>query len=222
MRRPFLTCGILASFVYLAANVVAPLRYPDYDWVTQTVSELSAIGSPTRGLWVAMMVAYTLLMMGFAAGIWMSSGDRRALRLAAVFTFTHVLFALFWPPMNRRGVEFATTDLLHIVWTAVAVPLMMLQILSAAIALGRRFRVYSAATVAVMIIFTVLTSIEAPSIAVDGPTPHIGVWERIGIAAYMVWVPALAIALLGERRAPKQMLSADLEHRQRDRRNGVK
>ena len=45
-RRLLLSCGIASSLLYVAVNVVAPLRYPGYDVVSQAVSELSAIVLP--------------------------------------------------------------------------------------------------------------------------------------------------------------------------------
>jgi len=196
MRRSLLICGILSSVVYVAANVIVPMRFAGYDVVSQTVSELSAIGAPTRELWLAFMVPYALLALAFAIGIWMSAGTSRSLHAAAVFGFANVVIGMFWPPMHLRGAEFTTTDTLHIVWTAIVVPMMMLQIAFGAVAFSRSFRVYSALTIAAMIVFGFVTSLEAPNIAVNGPTPLIGIWERIGMAAQMVWIPVFAVKLL--------------------------
>ena len=196
MRKVLLICGIGSSLLYIAANVVVPQLLEGYDWVSQTVSELSAIGSPTRSLWVTLMVPYTLLLIAFAAGVWVSAGNHRSLRAVAVFIFAHAAFGFFWPPMHLRGAEFTLTDTLHIVWTAITVPFMMLQIAFGAAAFGRGFRTYSILTVVAMVSSGVITSIDAPNIATDGPTPMIGVWERIGMAAYMIWVPAFAIKLM--------------------------
>lgn len=196
MRKGSLIGGILAALVWAAANVIVPLRYPGYDWVTQTVSELSAIDTPTRQLWVAFMVPYTLLLIGFGWGVWLSAGTSRMLQISAICTVAHAMIGFFWPPMHMRGIEATVTDTLHIVWTAITVPLMIAQVAFAAAALDRWFRIYSAATIASMIGFGVLTSLEAPNIAINGPTPMIGVWERISIAAYMLWLPVFAIKML--------------------------
>lgn len=103
---------------------------------------------------------------------------------------------MFWPPMHLRGEQFTLTDTLHIVWTAIVVPLMMLQIVFGALAFGRYFRIYSFLTIAAMIGFGVLTSIYAPNIATNGPTPLIGIWERLGMAAQTIWIVVFAVALL--------------------------
>ena len=61
VRKGLLVCGILSAVLYVVANVVVPMMDPRYSWMAQTVSELSAIGAPTRGLWVALMIPYGLL-----------------------------------------------------------------------------------------------------------------------------------------------------------------
>jgi len=66
----------------------------------------------------------------------------------------------------------------------------------AAAALGKRFRLYSIATILIMLVFGALTGLDAPRIAENLPTPWVGVWERINIAGYLLWVVVLAITLL--------------------------
>ncbi|MBA4056577.1 MAG: hypothetical protein C0490_17815 [Marivirga sp.] len=73
---------------------------------------------------------------------------------------------------------------------------MMLLMGFGAAALGKQFRLYTIATWIVFIIFGVLTWMESPGIEANLPTPWIGVWERINIGAFMLWVVVLAIVLL--------------------------
>jgi hypothetical protein len=57
-------------------------------------------------------------------------------------------------------------------------------------------------------VFGVLTFLEAPNVDKNLPTPFIGLWERINIAAFMVWVLVFASILL---KAEKNM-SPGLAH----------
>jgi hypothetical protein len=66
----------------------------------------------------------------------------------------------------------------------------------AASALGKKFRFYSVATFMVLFIFGALTFLDAPGVAANQPTPLIGVWERINIGVFLLWVIVLAIILL--------------------------
>src|SRR5438105_3351493 len=79
-----LLCGALSSLLYIAMNVIVPLQWPGYSAFSQVVSELSAIGAPTRTLWVVLGIAYDLLLIAFGWGIWRSARDSRSLRVLAV------------------------------------------------------------------------------------------------------------------------------------------
>ena len=68
-----------------------------------------------------------------------------------------------------------------------------------AAALGKRFRVYSIATMVIVLASGAVTGTYASQVQADLPTPGVGVWERISIATFMAWMVVLATALL---RAP--------------------
>jgi hypothetical protein len=198
MRKVLLFCGLASSLLYTAANIFVPARFEGYDWISQTVSELSAIGAPTRTLWTALIVPYGFLLIAFGWGVILSSQGRLSLKIAGGLMIVHGVIGFFWPPMHLRGAEFSLTDTLHIVFTLVTIPLMILQIVFGAAAFGKRFRIFSAVTLGILVAFGVLTGLQAPHIATNLPTPMIGVWERINIAAYMTWIAVFAIVLWKE------------------------
>lgn len=204
MRRTLLVCGILSSLLYVAMNVFVPMLYEGYSSVSQTVSELSAIGAPTRPLWVLLGTVYTLLVAAFGWGVWMSAGRNRQLRVAGALMAVYGVLGIFWPPMHQREVLAAgagtVTDAMHIVFTG-TVLLMMVAIGFGAAAFGKRFSIYSIATLVIMVAFGVLTGLESPGIHRGLPTSWIGVWERISIAAFLLWIIVLAVAL---RREPEE------------------
>jgi hypothetical protein len=55
----------------------------------------------------------------------------------------------------------------------------------------------SIATLAVLAAFGAMTFVDAPRLAANLLTPWVGVWERINIGVFLVWVVVLAVALLG-------------------------
>jgi hypothetical protein len=205
-RKLLLICGILASLAYGAMNVFVPMLYPGYSMSAHTVSELSAIGAPTRTLWIALGLVYTVFIVLFGCGVWMSAQGRRALRFAGALLIAHGVLGIFWPPMHQRGVEPGLTDTLHIVWTGIMGVLFISIIVFGALAHGRGFRVFSAVTVIVMLVFGGLTGMGSPAVAANLPTPWIGVWERINIGAYLVWLIAFALALLRGRAQRNQFI----------------
>jgi uncharacterized membrane protein len=67
--------------------------------------------------------------------------------------------------------------------------------------LGKRFRYYSYATIAILVVFGVLTSLQVGQMETNQPTPLMGLEERINIYATMLWVAVLAIGLLRAQKA---------------------
>lgn len=196
MRKLLLLCGILAALLHEAMILFVGSLWDSYSSASQTVSELSAIGAPTRGLWVVLGAVYDLLVIAFGWGVWTSARGSRPLRIVGVLLIVSGIIGPFWPPMHPRGTEFTLTDTLHIVWTIAALILMTLAIGFGAAALGKRFRLYSIATLVILFAFGALTGVDGPRVAANLPTPWVGVWERINMSAFLLWIAVLAVALL--------------------------
>ena len=200
IRKILLTCGIISSVFYVAMNIFVAMQYEGYNSASQTVSELSAIDAPTRSLWVSLAIMYSLLVIAFGYGVWKSAGRNRRLRIVGGAMIVNVIIGLFWPPMHQREVLAAgggtLTDTMHVVFTMITIPLFLLAIGFGAAAFGKRFRIYSIVTIVVLIVFGVLTGLDSPRMEANLSTPWIGVWERISIGAYMLWVVVFAVALL--------------------------
>jgi hypothetical protein len=201
-QKALLLCGILSSLLYIAINIVVPTQYPGYSIASQAPSELSAIGAPTRILWTVLAAPYTLLMIAFAWGIYRSNPKNRPLRIAGGLMLAYGALGFLWPfaPMHQREVLAAGgatfSDTMHLVLGAVTEIIYLLALGFAASALGRKFRLFSIVTLVIVLIFGVLTFMEAPGIAANEPTPLIGVWERINIGVFLIWVAVLATILL--------------------------
>ncbi|HEY9489934.1 MAG TPA: DUF998 domain-containing protein [Chryseosolibacter sp.] len=206
IQEALLFCGIISSLLYVAVNIIVPMYWDSYDVASQTVSELSAIGAPTRELWTVLCTPYTFLMIAFAWGVWISSKQNRNMRIAGGLLLAYGAVGLFWPfaPMHLReslasgGGTFS--DTMHIALGAVTEVIFLLALGFAAVALGKPFRYYSIATFVVLLVFGVLTFLDAPGIAANQPTPLIGIWERINIGVFLLWVVVLAIILLKKDR----------------------
>jgi Protein of unknown function (DUF998) len=203
LRRALLACGVLSSLLYVAMNVFVPMQWEAYSSASQTVSELSAIDAPTRPLWIPLGLAYTLLVGAFGWGVLASAGRNRRLRVVGGLLVAYGVVGLAWPPMHLRETLAAggetLTDTMHIVFAMVTVLLMMLAMGFGAAAFGKRFRRYSIATMVILVTFGALTSMDAPKLQANLPTPWMGVWERINIGVFLLWIVVLATLLLRGR-----------------------
>jgi CubicO group peptidase (beta-lactamase class C family) len=221
LRRTLLVCGILSSMLYVAMTVFVALQWPGYSSASQTISELSAIGAPTRSLWLLPGAVYTVLVTAFGWGVWKSAGRIRALRIAGGLILGYGALGLLWPfaPMHLRDALAAggstLSDTLHIALASVTVLLMLLAIGFGAAAFGGRFRTYSLATLVTLLTFGVLTFFDAPRVAANLPTPWIGIWERINVGVFLLWVVALAIVLLRREEDAVEIGPGDVAVRRR-------
>lgn len=210
ITKMLLLCGILSSLLYFAINIYVPTQWKEYSVASQTVSELSAVDAPTRTLWSWLCAPYTLLVIAFAFGVWRSAGPNRPLRVAGTLMIAYGALGIIWPfaPMHLRdtlaagGATFS--DTLHLALGAVTEILYLLALGFAAAAFGRRFRIYSILTFAILLVFGILTFRDAPGVAANRPTPLIGIWERINIGAFLLWMVVLAFILLrqGNKKKP--------------------
>ena len=198
-----LACGIVAPLLYVVTDVVAAMRWEAYSFRDQTISELNAIGAPTRTLTIVfLLISYTFLI-GFGAGIWPAFSNRRlrtagaALAILGVQAFWAVPFA----SMHVREAEESLTDTLHLFGLAIAGPLLLVAIGFGASFFGRHFRLYSAATVVVAVAFGAWSGMDGARIADDLPTPWVGIKERISVYSYQLWLAVFAILLLREHLA---------------------
>lgn len=202
IRKVLLICGALSVLLYALSDLLAGLRWHGYSFRDQTISELNAFGSPVRPLTITFGLALYLLMVAFGVGIWRSAAGDRRLRVVGILLAVLGLLSLPSVPfasMHVRGAEQGVTDTLHLVGGMVVIPLLVTAMGFAAAALGRRFLLYTIATVVVLVAFGVWAGVDSPKMVANEPTPWMGVIERISVYSYQLWLIVLAIVLL---RAP--------------------
>jgi len=201
LRRILLLCGIVSPLLYAATDALAGLRWEGYSFRDQTISELGAIGAPSRALFSALLVVVYVVFTAFGVGVWQSARDRRRLRVAARLLIALGVLALTigqFAAMRPRGTDQGVNGALHLIEGAAAMVLLLAAMGFAAAALGRAFALYTAATVVVMLAFGGWSTMDIPRVEAGLPTPWVGVRERIYWYSYQLWYIVLAIRLLRE------------------------
>jgi hypothetical membrane protein len=205
-------CGIVSSLLYFSMDIVAGLLTEGYSFTSQAISELSAIGAPTRPMWVPLGFVYSALLIAFAVGVWVVAGGqrRRALRVIAGLLIAIAVLGSLPFPMHMRGDEKTFTDTMHVViYGLIDPPLLMLSIGLGAFAFKgkkRWFRLYSIGTLVTFLAVGTLTGLSAVQIEAQQATPWLGVTERILVHGSMLWIAVLAIVLLREEIARSAMM----------------
>lgn len=203
MQKVLLICGILAPLLLASTDILAGTLYPGYSFTSQAISELFAIGAPTSDLVVPLFSLYSVLLIAFALGIWMSAGRNRSLRVVALMVFGNAANGLvLWPffPMHMRGAVMTFTDTMHIILASIGVIFSIVALVFGAMVFGKRFRIYTIVTILMLLAFGTIPFLEAPQLAANQPTPWTGLGERVASYVYELWVAVLAFVLLRSER----------------------
>lgn len=198
IRKALLICGILSSLLWVGGDILASILYEGYSYTSQSISELSAIGAPTRTFLNPINIMYPVLLFAFGSGVLARGDQKRTLRFTGIMLIIHAILALVsnLSPMNLRGAEMTKSDIMHLIFYSL-IPLVILLIIgSGANVNGRWFRIYSIGTIVILILCWILVGMATPSISMGLPTPWVGIYERINVYGYMLWVIMLAIVLL--------------------------
>jgi hypothetical protein len=208
--RVLVACGALYPLSYVIANdVIAASRFRGYNRIDQAVSELSAKGAASRPFLVAMLPIWTALMIAFGIGVAMSANRKRVLRITGGVLIAHGVVAItwLWFPMTSRQdmirAGTASNDTGHLVLTTLTIVFILAELGFAALAFGTWFRAYSAVTAATVLVFGALVSPLAARIPDGNPTPWMGLYERVSIGGWLLWMTILTVALLRDRTAVK-------------------
>ncbi|HMN09495.1 MAG TPA: DUF998 domain-containing protein [Gemmatimonadaceae bacterium] len=204
MRRFLLACGIASPVLYAIADAVAGMSWEGYSFRDQTISELGAIGAPSRPLFSLLLVPTYLLLAAFGAGVRQSAAGRRPLRMAGTLVIALAVLALTAgqaAPMRMRGTAQGMAGALHLAEGLVAMLILLAAMWLAAAPLGRRFVAYTGVTVLLMLAFGAWSGSAAPRIEAGLDTPWTGAAERIFWYAYQLWFLVLAIVLLREKQS---------------------
>ncbi len=202
MRRILLFCGVLSPLVYAVADSLAGLHWEGYSFRDQAISELGAIGAPSRPLFGAFLIPTYLLLTAFGIGVWQAANGRRRIRVTAGLLVGLGILALTvgqFVPMRPRGTEQGLTGALHLIEGGVAMLMVFGAMGFAATVFNRRFHLYTIATIAVVLVFGAWSGMEAPRLEAGLATPWLGVKERTFWYAYQLWFMVLAFTLLRER-----------------------
>lgn len=207
MTRFLLRCGQWSSLLYFINDLAVLALWPAYDHAAQAVSELGALGAPTRPWMLGSAVAYDLLLVAFGLGVaqarkHLAGAGKLLVAIGAVGLVTSIVF-----PMHQRGSVTTFTDTMHIALTAVTVACIVAAMAISGLVLGGAFARASLAAIVVTLAFGALAGLEAPRLEAGLPTPWLGAFERISIGAYLLWVALLAQILL-RRSAGRQAISS--------------
>jgi hypothetical membrane protein len=213
MKKYALLGGVLAPAVYVFTVVLGALIRPGYSHIADAISELTAAGAPNRWLLNPLFIVYNLLVIAFAAGVYLEAGSDSRGRAqgsaaAATLAVTALLGLLmqFFFPQDPGGLPVTSAGSMHIVAAGLASLASMIAILLAVLWFRKRpdlrgYAAYSWVTLAAIFLSGGLTA----GLTVSG-SGVMGLSERITIGAFELWLFVIGLVLFrkagGEVAAP--------------------
>jgi hypothetical protein len=203
LPKVLLICGIIASLLQAGTDIIGGMLWNGYSFTSQAISELTAIGAPTRALLVPFAPIYSALQIAFGLGLLLLiAGQRRTLRIIGVLQVAIGIVALAWMPfpMHMRGAETTFTDTMHNTFAGIQVLLILTSIGLGTIAYGKRFGYYSIGTLVILLALGSLSFLVAGQLVLQQLGNWFGLIERITVYGYTLWVVVLAIVLMCEEK----------------------
>lgn len=189
--------GVVSFLSYAAAVVFAPLAYPDYDWMAQAVSDLSAANAPSLALWNRLSAPYSVCEVVCATIVCIGCQKQKSKRLRAgiyLFAIMEWISAIGYRmfPLSESGYAGEFQDVMHMAVTALVVLLSIVSLILIIIAGAGDTSIRSYAVCAGIALGMMLVGTLGMKIV---PVHYFGIVERFSVFAATGFNAALGIHL---------------------------
>lgn len=200
LRKTLVSCGIAAPVLYVVTAIVgAAMRPNDYSHITNAISELLSNGAPNKAILDVVFNIYNALLLAFAIGAYSAIRNfPRISKIAMGILISIQVLSFSWGffPMDPLGAEATFAGTMHnVLGGVVALATIVMPLLTG---LGirhlegfNRYAVYSFITSAIIFV----SGLTGVILAGQG-IQLFGLFERITIGAYEVWIFVTAVMLL--------------------------
>ena len=207
IRKAFIFSGIAAPILYVITVIIGASLRADYSHIVNAVSELLSIGSPNKAILDIIFNIYNALLLAFAMGAFATLKNYpRISRTSMGILISIQLISFSWGffPMDPLGAEATVAGTMHnvlggiVALATIIMPLLM--------GLGLRkmdgFKQYSRyCFVSSAIIF--VSGLTGVFLGSQGILLF-GLFERITIGTYEIWIFVTALKCLGAFAAPQK------------------
>jgi hypothetical protein len=194
--------GLIAVGLYVGATVLGGVLDPHYSQIGNSISQLTATGAPSWSVEAPLYAAYNLVLFGFSVAIYRTlSNARRLTALAVVFFAIGAIAGLGQVTFFRQdpgGIPVTVSGLGHIILAAVSSLLTVVSTLVYGFAFRRdaTWRKLSSPSFGA----TAALLLSGPAAALTVTTAYAGLFERVTIGVFMLWVVVVSVFALGSAR----------------------
>ncbi len=199
LEKILLTCGILSSILYVSTDIIGGILWEGYDFTAQYVSELTAIGSPSRFIVFPFFIVDNLLVIAFGFGVWISANKKKTIQMVGYLLegigITGLITTLFFP-IHLNDAEKNYTDTMHVIFSVIGVILILFAIGLTITAFKNWFRFFAIGILLTFAVPALISFLIGLEVIVERSNSWVGIMERINIYGYLLWVIVFAVILL--------------------------
>lgn len=184
------SAGILAVVFYALHVVAGRLMYPDYKWLSQAVSDLSAIGAPSRTIAALFSVLYAACAIIGSGAIALNLAKTRGILLSIglwLFFAMHIIsgigYSLF--PLSEAGYAGSFSDIMHLYVVTLLVVLLSITSMIFFIIGGLRKKQEPVLALAAALTLAAMCFGAIASGAL--PKAYFGLWERFSVYSVVLF-----------------------------------
>jgi hypothetical membrane protein len=187
--------GIAAVGLYVGTTLLGGILDPQYSQVGNAISELTGSMAPDRALLAPLYIGYNVLLLGFGYALFRAAAGGILFPVAVVLLALAALSGIGQVTafrMDSDGSAQTTVGMIHLVLVGVSSVLCLTIAILYGVAFRgvptlRRLSRYSFATAAGLVL-------TAPLAAGSIGTDLMGLFERITIGVFMLWVVVVSVA----------------------------
>ena len=206
-----IVAGLLAPVLYAASVAVFGGVTPGYSHFANAISELNQPDAPYRRAVDSVFVLYNLLLILFALSLRRGFAERgaRVSPLASLFLFLTGLSGVAMTtlfPMDPVGSQATFGGQMHLILAGAESVGTILTVYFFARSLRRGGEWPRLAGYSFLTLVVILVSGAFAAFAAWRASPVLGLWERITIGAFLLWIWVLALTLALNRPAEDEEL----------------
>ena len=185
--------GLLSFISYFLAVVLSPIAYPNYNWLAQAVSDLSAKDAPSLDLWNKLASFYNVVTCPFLLVLCIYIKDKlnKNIRLGIyLFTIMNFISSIGYSmfPLSDNNFE----NVMHIILTILVVLLSIISLIVIMIG-GYKNKSYLPLAISASICLGLMSTSAITGIV---PKEIFGLFERFSCLSATLFIAVLGVFML--------------------------
>lgn len=192
MKKIYPLFGIVGPIIYILAVIIGGALRSDYSFLYNTISELTAANAPNLILMSVLFGIYNIFLLIFGTGAFLdheidkTKKIKAANLMIALIGFLGVLLLFF--PQDPRNVAFTLTGTIHIALAGITSLLTLISVILIGINFRKNSTMKRFANYSIISFIVILASGGLAAMSVANNSGYGGLFERITIFAFMIWV----------------------------------